>query len=64
MTFVKLTRKIDKKEMYINPEHVAAVYPYYNKDTTVIQLAGSDDNWLEVSESIRYVVNMLEDSVR
>ena len=37
--------------MYVNPEQICAVYPYYKKGTTVIQFAGEENNFIEVLES-------------
>ena len=51
MRLITLTRKIDGAKMYVNPEQICAIYPYYKKDSTVIQLAGDIDSYIEVVES-------------
>lgn len=54
------TRAIDGAKVYVNPEKVCAVYPYYKRDTTVIQLAGAEENYLVVVESADSIANMME----
>lgn len=60
MRFIIVTRAIDGAKMYINPENVCAVYPFYKRDTTVIQFAGAEENYLEVLESAESIANMME----
>lgn len=49
------------KKMYVNPEQICAVYPYYKReDKTVIQFAGAEENYLEVLESADSIANMME----
>ncbi len=61
MRFEILSRKIDGRKIYINPEKVCAIYPKYKEDgTTIVQFAGSDENYLEVIESVDSVASMME----
>lgn len=60
MRLIIVTRQIDGAKMYVNPEKICAVYPYYKKDSTVIQFAGAEENYLEVLESVDSVANMME----
>ena len=60
MRLIIVTRKIDGAKIYVNPEQVCAVYPYYKKDSTVIQFAGAEENYLEVLESVDSIANMIE----
>lgn len=60
MRLIIVTRAIDGAKMYINPENVCAVYPFYKRDTTVIQFAGAEENYLEVLESAESIANMME----
>lgn len=60
MRLIIVTRAIDRAKMYVNPENVCAVYPYYKRDSTVIQFAGAEENYLEVTESADSIANMME----
>ena len=60
MRLIIVTREIDGVKMYVNPEKVCAVYQHYKKDSTVIQFAGAEENYLEVLESADSVANMME----
>ena len=60
MRLIIVTRSIDRAKMYVNPENVCAVYQHYKKDTTIIQFAGAEENYLEVLESVDSVANMME----
>lgn len=60
MRLITLTRKSDGTKMYVNPENVCAVYQYYKKESTVIQFAGAEENFLEVLESVDSVAELLE----
>lgn len=61
MRLIVVTRHADGKKIYVNPEQVCAVYPYYKQqDKTVIQFSGSDENYLEVIESADSVACMME----
>ena len=59
MRLITLTRKIDGAKIYVNPEQICAVFPYYKKDTTVIQFAG-DENYVEVLESVDSIATVLQ----
>lgn len=62
MRLIVVTRHVDGKKIYVNPEQVCAVYPYYkHEDKTVIQFSGSDENYLVVLESVDRVACMMED---
>ena len=60
MRLIIVTRKIDGAKIYVNPEQFCAVYPYYKKDSTVIQFAGAEENYLEVLENVDSIANMIE----
>ena len=60
MRLIIVTRAIDGVKIYVNPEKVCAVYPYYKRDSTVIQFAGAEENYLEVLESADSIANMME----
>lgn len=61
MRLIVVTRHADGKKIYVNPEQVCAVCPCYKKeDKTVIQLSGSDENYLTVIESADSVACMME----
>lgn len=61
MSLIVVTRKIDGKKMYINPNQVCAVYPCYkNNEETIIQFPGTDENYLTVLECVDTVANMME----
>lgn len=60
MRLIIVTRKIDGAKIYVNPEQICAVYPYYKKDSTVIQFAGAEENYLEVLENVDSIANMIE----
>lgn len=55
--FVQLTLS-SGKPVYINGDQVAAVYQPNNQDT-LVQLAGDDDNYLHVKESVEKVTDIL-----
>lgn len=60
MRLIVVTRHADGKKIYVNPELVCAVYPYYKReDKTVIQLSGAEENYLEVLESAESIANMI-----
>ena len=61
MRLIVVTRYVDGKTIYVNPEQVCAVYPYFkHEDQTVIQFSGSDENYLVVLESADSVACMME----
>ena len=63
MRLIIVSRKIDGAMMYVNPENICAVYPRWdNKEITIIQLTGNDENYLEVIESVDSVASMMEAS--
>lgn len=55
--FVQLTLSTGKP-VYINGDQVAAVYQPNNQDT-LVQLAGDDDNYLHVKETVDQVTDAL-----
>ncbi len=57
MRLIVVTRHADGKKIYVNPEQVCAVYPYFNK--TVIQFSGEEINYLGVLESAESIANMI-----
>ena len=59
MRLIILTRLIDGAKMYVNPEQICAVYPYYKKGTTVIQFAGEENNFIEVLESPDSIASLI-----
>lgn len=60
MRLIVVTREADGKKIYVNPEQVCAVYPYYKQeDKTVIQFSGAEENYLEVLESADSIANMI-----
>lgn len=60
MRLIVVTREADGKKIYVNPEQVCAVYPYYKQeDKTVIQFAGAEGNYLEVLESAESIAHMM-----
>ena len=61
MKLIIVTRQIDGKKMYVNPEQICAVYPYYKRESTVIQFAGTEENFLDVKESPKSIVSMITD---
>ena len=62
MRLIIVSRKIDGVKVYVNPENICAVYPRWdNKETTIIQFPGNDENYLEVIESADSVASMMED---
>lgn len=63
MRLITLTRKIDGAKMYVNPEQICAVYQYYKKDSTVIQFAGEENNFIEVVESPDSIASVLQAQV-
>ena len=61
MRLIIVTRAYDGAKVYVNPEKVCAVYPYYTKSSsTVIQFEGAVENYLEVVESVDSIANMME----
>ena len=60
MRLITLTRKSDGAKMYVNPEQICAVYPYYKKDSTVIQFVGDNDNFIKVLESVDSIATILQ----
>ena len=60
MGLIVATRSCDGKKVYVNPQNVCAIYPYYRKETTVIQLVGAEENYLEVTESVAVIASMFE----
>lgn len=61
MRMIIVSRKIDGAKVYVNPENICAVYQRYdNKEITIIQFSGSDENYLEVIESADSVACMME----
>lgn len=60
MRLIVVTREADGKKIYVNPEQVCAVYPYFKQeDKTVIQFSGEEKNYLEVLESAESIANMI-----
>ncbi len=60
MRMIIVSRKSDGAKVYINPENICAVYPRFdNKEITIIQFTGNDENYLEVIESVDSVVCMM-----
>lgn len=60
MRLIFVTRYADGKKMYVNPENICAVYPYFKQeDKTVIQFSGEEQNYLEVLESAESIANMI-----
>lgn len=56
--FIKLTRTSDKTPVWINVNHIVAVYTYYKKGTTVVDYGSMDkDGFFEVAESVEEVIN-------
>lgn len=61
MRLIIVSRKIDGEKVYVNPENICAVYPRFdNKEITIIQFPGNDENYLEVIESVDSVASMME----
>lgn len=61
MKMITVTRMVDGEKVYVNPENICAVYPRFdNKEITVIQFPGNDENYLEVIESVDSVARMME----
>ena len=61
MRVIIVSRKSDGAKVYVNPENICAVYPRFdNKEITVIQFSGNDENYLEVIESADSVACMME----
>ena len=61
MQLIIVTRQIDGEKMYVNPEQICAIYPYYKGESTVIQFAGAEENYLDVRESPESIVSMITD---
>ena len=62
MRMIIVSRKIDGAKVHVNPENICAVYQRYdNKEITIIQFSGSDENYLEVIESADSVAGMMEE---
>lgn len=60
MRLIFVTRHADGKKIYVNPENICAVYPYFKQeDKTVIQFSGEEQNYLEVLESAESIANMI-----
>ena len=60
MKMITVTRMVDGEKVYVNPENICAVYPRFdNKEITVIQFSGNDENYLEVIESEDSVACMI-----
>lgn len=60
MKVIIVSRRSDGAKVYINPENICAVYPRFdNKEITIIQFTGNDENYLEVIESVDSVVCMM-----
>lgn len=58
MNLIIVTRKIDEKKMYINPNQVCAVYSgFLNEKETIIQFSGSNN--FAVLESVDTVADMI-----
>ena len=61
MRMIIVSRMSDGAKVYVNPENVCAVYPRFdNKEITIIQFSGNDNNYLEVIESADSVACMME----
>ena len=61
MRLIIVSRKTDVAKVYVNPENICAVYPRFdNKEITIIQFPGNDENYLEVIESADSVASMME----
>ena len=61
MKMIIVSRMVDKAKVYVNPENICAVYPRFdNEEITVIQFPGSDENYLEIIESVDSVACMIE----
>lgn len=60
MRLIVVTRYADGKKIYVNPEQVCAVYPYFQQeDKTVIQFSGAENNYLVALESAESIANMI-----
>jgi uncharacterized protein YlzI (FlbEa/FlbD family) len=63
MKLIIVTRQIDGTKVYVNPEHICAVFKHYQfPNRTIIQFPGSDENNIHVLESVDTVANMIENS--
>ena len=58
MRFIIVTRVVDGAKIYVNPMRICSIYPYYKKETTVIDFGMTNDAYLEVSESVNTVVKL------
>ena len=60
MKFVIFTRPSDRTKVYVNPNQICAVYQKYsNKDITIIQFSGNEENYVEVLESVEAVMHVI-----
>lgn len=60
MRLIVVTRESDGKKVYVNPEQVCAVYPYFKQeDKTVIQFSGAENNYFVALESAESIANMI-----
>lgn len=59
--YIVLTRSIDGKRIFANPQNIAFITTHYkNPDITIIQFTGNEDNYIEVRESIDVIMNLLD----
>ena len=59
--YIVLTRFIDGKHIFANPQNIAFITTHYKKpNITIIQFTGGEDNYIEVMESIDTVMKLVE----
>ena len=64
MKWITLTRFTDGGKAYVNASQICAVYEKYsNKNVTIIDFVGDDEKYLEVSESLEAVMNLIKGEV-
>ena len=59
MKLIKLTRKVNKQPILINPTHIRAIYEFGKVGTAAVEFSSYDD-YVHVLESVEEVAKLIE----
>ncbi len=60
--YIVLTRSGDGERIFVNPQNIAFITTHYKKpNTTKVQFIGSENNYIEIIESIDTVMKLLDE---
>lgn len=60
MRLITVTKRSNGSKICINPEHIVAIYSYYNEpDATIIDVDSGNSNYYVVTESVNTVEKLI-----